>query len=162
MPFFVFNISNHHENYSDYHVKFFNTELEKDDFINSILEVGEKVYFQKSDTLLDIISRIAFDTFENTPTTHQVVDVYMQFIDKFGLNLVNTEFPNELVGVEFINNVIIEYEKISNYIMDQAHETMSQKEYVDQQSDWETSYDDETRKWDDETDGSWRTGNDFG
>lgn len=162
MPFFVFNISNHREQYSDFNIKFFNSEVEKDDFINSNLEKSEKVYFLKSETLLDIITNKTFETHENCATTDDVVDIYTQFIIEFGTDLIKKEFPNEDVGREFIHGVIKECDKIQNDMMEEVYETMDQQDYSNKKADWEISYDDETSKWDDETDGSWRIENDFG
>lgn len=161
MPFYMFNIENPKEGYVDFYLRHFHSEVEKDSFIKSCLKQGDKVSFLKSDTLLSIITHKNFEINQNSGTKEDILDIVREFKEEFG-ELVSTEFPNEKVNADFIQNVIEECDDILLEIMTEEFGHAKRNNPPLHHNDWSESSQDETQKWDNETDGSWREANDFG
>lgn len=161
MPFYMFYIENLREEYVDFYVKHFYSDVEKDSFFKSHLKKGDKLSFLKSDTLLSVITHKNFEINQNCGTYEEILDIVVKFNEEFG-ELVNAEFPSETVDRDFINRVIEECDNIQSDIMFDALGYDQKNNQPLHNNDWSESSQDETQKWDNETDGSWREANDFG
>jgi hypothetical protein len=82
-------------------------------------------------------------------------------MEEFG-ELLNVEFPNETINSDFIDRVIQECHNMFLEDLEEAYGNESRNSHPIPYLDWERSCEDETQKWDDETNGSWRIENDFG
>lgn len=161
MPFFVFYIENLNQGRVNFNVKHFDSDVEREAFFKSNLKKGDKVSYLISKTLLDIISHKNYEINHNDGTHQDVVDVVVKFKEEFG-ELVSLEFPNEALDKDFINKVIEECDKMHSEIMFDCHNDVK-KNYQPLHNNFrDESCQDEPEKWDSETNGSWRVGNDFG
>lgn len=161
MPFFVFYIENLGEGYVNFNVIHFDSNEEKDAFFKSNLKKGDKITYLKSDTLLDIISQKNYELNLNDGTYEDVLAVVDKFKEEFG-ELISLEFPAETLNRDFINRVIDECDNMHSEIMFDSLEDVKKNNHTLNSNGWEESCQDEPEKWDEETDGSWKVGNDFG
>ena len=165
MPFSVFRISNKKELYTDLYIKFFNDDIEKKEFLKSTLEKNDELIFLKSDTLINIVTAKVNDVKNEMARSEDVYLEYDELIREFGIELINKEFPNDVVDADFVEKVLEECDKIFEEMKEDYYENYARFESFDHfegKSDWEISYDEETDKWDKETDGFWRIGDDIG
>lgn len=148
---------------------FFNSEIEKIEFSKKYYEkYWEKVFYFKPKSLKEVIAYIYHTNdisygISSNIVHKEIKEIFDEIVLNFGLDFINEKFPNEDMNNEFIDSIQILIDEMEGELMEEFNNhnlDCGSGDYG--KTDWEISYDDETSKWDDETDNSWRIENDFG
>ena len=158
MPFYLITGGNTRDGFF-YEVEYYNNEEELKVSIEDN-DISWKTKFEKIDTYFKFIyCHCDFDSDAEL--------IIKETNEKYG-NLIINEFPNQIPNNqeglnEFIEKIEVSQREMLEDGLEGWHQSeMNGNDYYEKRSDWQQSYDDETAKWDRETDGSWRNENDFG
>lgn len=172
MPFYVCISFNEKGEYSGREAMFFNNEAEKIDFSKEFYEkYGEDSSCILCNSLKEIIANVKFaiDLCSWQIRNKEIVEIHDDIIRKFGLDFIHENFPTEEMNAEFVSSVEDECDRLGQEFMAEYYETEfdssgcpKEEKYYDDDNNSKESYDNELRRWDEETDGSWRIENDFG
>ncbi|MDP3434113.1 MAG: hypothetical protein Q8T04_14270 [Bacteroidota bacterium] len=160
MAIYKILIVNRKEKYSEWIFEDFKNEEEIILFKQANEIGGDKITIcEKAEILCDILTQLC--KWECSP-----VESYKIVYERFGEDLLMKEFPNERFDQELIERVekmIDDYneENYKYYLEHGLDDERSEYENYPENPEIEASLD-EIRRWDEETDGSWRIANDFG
>ncbi|WP_339611014.1 hypothetical protein [uncultured Planktosalinus sp.] len=154
MPFYIYQVVNGNDIGNE--VDFFNSEFDFQIQKRKLSKGGNKIYAKRiAQSLVDIISFLCVldDDDENIKYN------YEYFCNRFGIDKIAMEFPNEIFNYELIQNIKLDIKANFDDAME-AHFSSSGK--YNGGVDWNKAADDLNRQIDNDDGGTWRIGNDFG
>lgn len=169
MPIYKILIVNNKDKYSLWVFENFESEDEVAKYKSENEIEGDKITFcKKAESLIDSLSELQYSDW--SIGNYEQPDFYLKmFIDKFGIDLLKSEFPNEMLNPDLLINKVKEmadkkYEESEDERMEAYFEYMeneSKKEHVDYPENPEIdAAEEEMRRWDEE-DPTWRVANDL-
>ena len=159
MPIYKILFVNNSEKWSSWEFENFTNNDEIIAF-RRINEVdGDKInILEPAESLTEILALKMRNDYNN------VSFYFDELCEKFDLNFIKNQFPNEMFNRELIDKVEAIYDEMQGELMAEYYESDDYKKtiYYPENSAEISAGEEEMRRWDDETDGSWRRANDFG
>lgn len=142
--------------------EYFDNDDEMSQFIAQRSNGPDRIYgLRKAKNLAELLyewgygyhGRISPQSVEQVTTTN-----YNALVDRYGEDKIKEEFPGEGLG----KNLFEKIEELDDKQFDEVGDDLEDRDYskLERRQNWEAAGDEEMRKMDEETGGSWRMEND--
>jgi hypothetical protein len=153
MPFYLAQLGNSIDGYEDIY-EFCKDEIQATIKFNSLKSNSDKIYaIRKANSLAELLFDYCYG-YAGKSFEKSVENKYKEVIEKYGLELLKSEFTNYEINEELFNEI----RKISDSQIDEIDE----EDYSENKNHYSEmdAAEDEMKKWDEE-DPSWRIANDL-